>query len=213
LRGLSCFQWSSASRYDFPARVVLVDVVADGHDQFFDIAEYAAAEPLLGEVTEETLDHVEPRAAEAIRLDRQGIRCSGKGQGRSSHMLITVPSRAANPPSRTRFRQHAAFSGMILNLAAICLSCIPPAASSQSALAPRSAPKHSGHAHETPACLAARYCTTGRATRIVVAPSIVKTTRERYSSLFSPHYTGRIIGSPRGVWEVEVAAKHESAST
>jgi hypothetical protein len=105
---------------NFPARAVLVDVVGDGHDQFFDIAEYAVAEPLLGEVTEETLDHVEPRAAEAIRLDRQGIRCSGKGQGRLSHMQITVPSRAANPPSRTRFRQHAAFSGMTLNLAAIC---------------------------------------------------------------------------------------------
>ena len=38
-------------------------------------------------------------------------------------------SSATNPPSRNRFRQRAAFSGMILNLAAICLSCIPPAAS------------------------------------------------------------------------------------
>jgi hypothetical protein len=36
---------------------------------------------------------------------------------------------AAKPPSRNRFRQRAAFSGMILNLAAICLSCIPAAAS------------------------------------------------------------------------------------
>jgi hypothetical protein len=48
--------------------VVLVDVVADGHNQFLDIAEYAAAEPLLGEIAEEALDHVEPRTAMAPRI-------------------------------------------------------------------------------------------------------------------------------------------------
>src|ERR1035437_8040551 len=43
--------------------VVLVDVVAYRHNQFLDISEDAAAEPLLGEIAEEALDHVEPRAA------------------------------------------------------------------------------------------------------------------------------------------------------
>jgi len=33
--------------------VVLVDVVAHGHDEFLDIAEDAATEPLFSEITEE----------------------------------------------------------------------------------------------------------------------------------------------------------------
>jgi hypothetical protein len=40
--------------------VVLVDVVADGHDQFLDVSEDPAAEPPFGEIAEEALDHVEP---------------------------------------------------------------------------------------------------------------------------------------------------------
>ena len=34
--------------------VVFADVVAEGHDHFLNIAEDAAAEPLLGEIAEET---------------------------------------------------------------------------------------------------------------------------------------------------------------
>jgi hypothetical protein len=33
---------------------VFADVVAEGHDHFLNIAEDAAAEPLLGEIAEET---------------------------------------------------------------------------------------------------------------------------------------------------------------
>src|SRR5713226_5497587 len=43
--------------------VVLVDVVADSHDQFLDIAEDAAPKAVLSEVAEESLHHVEPGTA------------------------------------------------------------------------------------------------------------------------------------------------------
>jgi hypothetical protein len=42
------------------AVVVPIDVVADGHDQFFDITKDAAAEPVLGKIAEEAFHHVEP---------------------------------------------------------------------------------------------------------------------------------------------------------
>ncbi|GEM_PF-5634062 len=42
--------------------VVLVYVAPDGHDQLFDIAKDTAPEPLLSEITEEALHHVQPRA-------------------------------------------------------------------------------------------------------------------------------------------------------
>jgi hypothetical protein len=45
----------------FRAFVVTVDVGADGHDEFLEIAKDAAAQTILGEVTKETLHHVEPR--------------------------------------------------------------------------------------------------------------------------------------------------------
>ena len=43
--------------------VVMVDVLADGLDQFLDAAEDAAAESVLGQVAEEAFHHVQPRAA------------------------------------------------------------------------------------------------------------------------------------------------------
>ena len=42
---------------------MLIDVVADGHDQLLDIAKHAAPQTSLREVAEEALDHVEPRTA------------------------------------------------------------------------------------------------------------------------------------------------------
>ena len=41
--------------------IVVVDVVADRHDQLLDIAEDPTAELVLSEITEEPLHHVEPR--------------------------------------------------------------------------------------------------------------------------------------------------------
>lgn len=41
--------------------VVAVDVTADGQEEFFEIAEYTAPQPVLSEVAEEALHHVEPR--------------------------------------------------------------------------------------------------------------------------------------------------------
>jgi len=38
-------------------------VVANGHDQFLDIAEDPAAQSLLSEIAEEALDHVQPGCA------------------------------------------------------------------------------------------------------------------------------------------------------
>src|SRR5579872_2341302 len=47
----------------FGVLVVAVDVVSDGEDEFFEIAKHSASQPVLGEVAEETLHHVEPRRA------------------------------------------------------------------------------------------------------------------------------------------------------
>jgi len=45
---------------------VAVDVGADGHDEFFQVAENPAAEPILSEVTKEAFHHIEPgRAGES----------------------------------------------------------------------------------------------------------------------------------------------------
>ncbi len=46
-----------------------VDIIADGRHQFFDIAEDAAAEPVLGKVAEEALDHVQPGTAGGREID------------------------------------------------------------------------------------------------------------------------------------------------
>src|SRR5215831_284736 len=53
----------SAGRPDegFGIFVVAVDVTADGPDEFFEIAKYAAPQSVLSEVAEEALHHVEPR--------------------------------------------------------------------------------------------------------------------------------------------------------
>jgi len=47
----------------FGTFVVAVDVGADGHDEFFEVAENRTAEPILGEVTKEPFHHIEPRGA------------------------------------------------------------------------------------------------------------------------------------------------------
>jgi hypothetical protein len=66
-------------------------------------------------------------------------------------------SSAAKPPSRNRFRQRAAFSGIILSWAPICLSCMPPAASKTIRARSTIRRQRFGHAHETPVPFAARY--------------------------------------------------------
>src|SRR5215472_12622589 len=52
-----------ASRPDegFGILVVTVDVIADHHKEFFQIAKHAATQLVLSEVAEETLHHVEPQ--------------------------------------------------------------------------------------------------------------------------------------------------------
>ena len=47
----------------FRTFVVAVDVGADGHNEFFQVAEDAAAEPVVSQVAKETFHHVEPRRA------------------------------------------------------------------------------------------------------------------------------------------------------
>src|ERR1700682_4568643 len=99
-------------------------------------------------------------------------------------------SSAAQPPSRNRFRQRAAFSGMIFNLAAICLSCIPAAASKTiRARSTLRAAALRARARDSSIFRCSALSPTGRATRIVFAPSIVKTMHRRYSLLLRPHYT------------------------
>ena len=52
----------------FRGFVVMVDVVSDGCDQFLHVAEDAAADPLLGQITEEPFDHVEPGTARGCEM-------------------------------------------------------------------------------------------------------------------------------------------------
>ena len=49
--------------------VVLVDVVSHRGDQFLDIPEDSAAKALLGQISEEPLDHVQPRTAGGREVD------------------------------------------------------------------------------------------------------------------------------------------------
>lgn len=45
----------------FWVQVVAVDVISDGHDELFEVAEYSTADAFFGQIAEETLDHVQPR--------------------------------------------------------------------------------------------------------------------------------------------------------
>lgn len=54
---------------------MLTDVVADGHDQFLDIAKYATPQTSLREVAEEAFDHVEPGAAGRREVHVESRRC------------------------------------------------------------------------------------------------------------------------------------------
>ncbi len=47
----------------FWAFVMAVDIGADGYDEFFQVAEYAAPEPALSEVAKEAFHHIQPRRA------------------------------------------------------------------------------------------------------------------------------------------------------
>ena len=47
----------------FRAFFMTVDVGADGHDEFFQIAEDASPEPIVSAVAKETFHHVQPRRA------------------------------------------------------------------------------------------------------------------------------------------------------
>ena len=47
----------------FRTFVVAVDVGADGHNETSQVAEDAAAEPVVSQVAKETFHHVEPRCA------------------------------------------------------------------------------------------------------------------------------------------------------
>jgi len=72
-------------------------------------------------------------------------------RGASLSSAPKPPSRKPVPPARCLLRHDSQFGRNLPILHT------PAAASKQSGLARRSAQKHSGHAHETPACLAARH--------------------------------------------------------
>src|SRR6266536_6522852 len=60
----------------FRALVMTVDVGADGHDEFFQIAEDAAPEPIVSEVAKETFHHVQPRRAGGSEVEmKAGMPC------------------------------------------------------------------------------------------------------------------------------------------
>ena len=45
---------------------MVVNVIADGLDQFFEPVNVAVVQPVLGQVAEESLDHVQPRVARVL---------------------------------------------------------------------------------------------------------------------------------------------------
>jgi hypothetical protein len=53
--------------------VVLIDVVADGHDELFEIFEDAAAQLVLGQVAEESFDHIEPAGRGWGEVDTEAL--------------------------------------------------------------------------------------------------------------------------------------------
>ena len=63
----------------FGSFIVAVDVSADSRDELFQIAKHAAPQPVLREIAEEALHHVQPRRA----------------GGREVHMKTRVPSQPA----------------------------------------------------------------------------------------------------------------------
>jgi hypothetical protein len=52
---------------------VLVDVVADGHDELFEVFEDAAAQLILGQVAEEAFDHIEPTGRRWGEVDMEAL--------------------------------------------------------------------------------------------------------------------------------------------
>src|SRR5215472_11537987 len=48
--------------------VVAVDVISDGHDEFFKIAKHAPAQLIVGEIPEEALHHIEPGGASGSEM-------------------------------------------------------------------------------------------------------------------------------------------------
>jgi hypothetical protein len=60
--------------------VVLFDVSEDGLLKVFDAGEHAATELILGEVAEETLDHIEPTAGGRREMEMESLVASGPCQ-------------------------------------------------------------------------------------------------------------------------------------
>jgi hypothetical protein len=52
---------------------VLIDVVADGHDELFEVFEDAAAQLVLGQVAEEAFDHIEPTGRGWGEVDMEAL--------------------------------------------------------------------------------------------------------------------------------------------
>ena len=72
----------------------MVDVIADGGDQLFEVMEDAATELVLGEVAEEAFDHVEPRgrggAISSLRGMRERVFRSGRTASNWNVLLFCI---------------------------------------------------------------------------------------------------------------------------
>ena len=101
-------QWRSAAA---------VDVGADGHNEFFQVAEDAAAEPVVSQVAKETFHHVEPRRAFEheldIDLENREVQIKYLGRGNTAgDALVFLPKErilitgdiVVHPPVSVRLR-------------------------------------------------------------------------------------------------------------
>jgi hypothetical protein len=52
---------------------MLIDIVADGHDELFEVFEDAAAQLVLGQVAEEAFDHIEPTGRGWGEVDMEAL--------------------------------------------------------------------------------------------------------------------------------------------
>ena len=84
-----------------------VDVGADGHDEFFQVAEYAAPEPILSQVTKEAFHH--------IRVRRRYCDEPGRVQHLSILLFASLTSEKLRPSTYTVYLSPHTKLGMVTN--------------------------------------------------------------------------------------------------
>ena len=90
--------------------VVLFDVALDRCDQLWDITKDAAPQTVLGEVAEESLDHVQPRRARRREMEVE----SGMALEPTLHLLVLVRGVVVHDQMQLLFRRHHVVERLVL---------------------------------------------------------------------------------------------------